>query len=409
MLRRILAYSVPLFAIVAGFAAGCSANNDATGSREDQICTPGQYGYCLCKNGQDGTRLCKKDGKSYGACMMGGTEECPGGEVPLDDAGRPIPETDSGTPDPSTHGCPGRPITVSGAQPFNVTGDTTSSTSQFGGTAGGACEKGNNTPEEVYELTPAEDGALNVKMTPLGFDGVIYARTGVCATGAQAACGNSSNASGVAETLRFNVIGGEKVWLFADGANGGKGSYTLDVTLTPGPFCGNGKIDPGEACDDKNKVAGDGCGPNCQPDGNPNGADVCPGMPITVWGTEANGVSARSQTTTGYGTAMARLAGACTSGGSTSTGANAPNRVYAITTKKAGTLVVTTSNSNFDHQLYARSTCADQNSEIICASNVSGTGGETLQFTVSADTTYYVIVDGLVTGSGNYDINFKIQ
>jgi hypothetical protein len=131
-------------------------------------------------------------------------------------------------------------------------------------------------------------------------------------------------------------------------------------------------------------------------------------MPVTVWGTSV--VNVRNQTTTGYGTALARKAGTCPGGVTDpSTGGNAPNRVYAVTARKTGTLIVTTSNSNFPHQLYARSNCTDQDSEIVCASAAAGNSGETMSFTVQDGTTYYVIVDGIVTGAGNYDIAFSIN
>jgi cysteine-rich repeat protein len=403
MIRRVLLGSLPVIAVVAAIW-GCSSEKAASSS--GTICTPNQYGYCLCKNGQDGTRLCNENGTAYATCLMGGKEECPGGEQPIDDAGNPIPDEDGGLPDGlSTKGCPGRTITVTAGPPLTLNGTTANAPSQFGGTPGGACDKGNNNPEEIYQLMPAEDGQLTIKMTPLGFDGVVYARTGGCANGAQASCGNSSNAVGTAETLRFNAIGGEPVWLFADGA-GGSGSYTLEISFAPGPFCGNGKVDPGEACDDKNKVPADGCEPNCQPGGNPAGTDACPGMPVTVWGTSI--VNVRNQTTIGSGTALART-GSCPAEVSASTGANAANRVYAVTARKTGTMVVTTSNTNFDHQIYVRSTCTNANSQIACASGAAGNSGETLNFTVQDGTTYYVIVDGIVAAQGNYDIAFSIN
>jgi len=34
-----------------------------------------------------------------------------------------------------------------------------------------------------------------------------------------------------------------------DAASGTAGKYALNLTLTPGPFCGDGKVDPNEACD----------------------------------------------------------------------------------------------------------------------------------------------------------------
>ncbi|WP_434417130.1 hypothetical protein [Nannocystis pusilla] len=45
------------------------------------------------------------------------------------------------------------------------------------------------------------------------------------------------------------------------------GTTSEDTTSTgPGPgTCGNGELDPGEACDDGNTLPGDGCLPNCTP------------------------------------------------------------------------------------------------------------------------------------------------
>ena len=35
------------------------------------------------------------------------------------------------------------------------------------------------------------------------------------------------------------------------------------IETQPEPFCGDGKIDPGEECDDGNNENGDGCNANC--------------------------------------------------------------------------------------------------------------------------------------------------
>ncbi|MCA9546925.1 MAG: hypothetical protein KC613_21110, partial [Myxococcales bacterium] len=46
-----------------------------------------------------------------------------------------------------------------------------------------------------------------------------------------------------------------------DGFNGRAiDAYTLDVTI---PVCGNGAVEAGEACDDGNLDAGDGCAADC--------------------------------------------------------------------------------------------------------------------------------------------------
>ena len=135
-------------------------------------------------------------------------------------------------------------------------------------------------------------------MTPLApLDAVLYARRGDCMTGAQIGCASGAEVGGV-ETVQFNVIGGELYFIFADGKDS-VGSYTLDFSLEPGPFCGNGKIDqPSEVCDDGNDKAGDGCGVTCQPEGNPPNGGTCPGMPLVV---RDNPVTITGQQTTGPG------------------------------------------------------------------------------------------------------------
>jgi cysteine-rich repeat protein len=65
-----------------------------------------------------------------------------------------------------------------------------------------------------------------------------------------------------------------------DGDGDGDGDLTTDASTTdpetetetetetgdPGPYCGDGVLDPGEECDDSNNVDGDGCSPECDSD-----------------------------------------------------------------------------------------------------------------------------------------------
>ncbi len=58
------------------------------------------------------------------------------------------------------------------------------------------------------------------------------------------------------------------------------GSYTVDITITdpdPDPVCGNGKIEEGEACDDGNIDAEDGCSDSCELEAG----FICSGEPTT--------------------------------------------------------------------------------------------------------------------------------
>ncbi|MGC3998495.1 MAG: putative Ig domain-containing protein [Anaeromyxobacter sp.] len=50
--------------------------------------------------------------------------------------------------------------------------------------------------------------------------------------------------------------------------SGGSTATGLTLTVRPAPFCGDGSVDAGEACDDGNTVANDGCNATCQ-------AEVC--------------------------------------------------------------------------------------------------------------------------------------
>src|SRR5690606_16770154 len=47
--------------------------------------------------------------------------------------------------------------------------------------------------------------------------------------------------------------------------------------------CGDGIVQYGEACDDQNLVAGDGCSPTCLPDGRPPSVEQCPGQSVAIW------------------------------------------------------------------------------------------------------------------------------
>src|SRR5262249_40959657 len=49
------------------------------------------------------------------------------------------------------------------------------------------------------------------------------------------------------------------------------------------PGCGNGVVDPGEACDDGNSVSGDGCEPDCTPTPcDPQSPPECQGSILVV-------------------------------------------------------------------------------------------------------------------------------
>ena len=57
--------------------------------------------------------------------------------------------------------------------------------------------------------------------------------------------------------------GGGLIDLPDGGGSGGTGGGCEGDGCSPVAFCGDGKIDPGEKCDDTNSASGDGCSPDC--------------------------------------------------------------------------------------------------------------------------------------------------
>lgn len=384
-----------------GLAGGCSSTS--TVESGERICTPGAYVFCTCANRDNGTKLCKEDGKSFEPCMLGEGLPCPGGEIPTDkDAG---PGGDATVDTKSAERCPGKPVSVDGTAETIVQGDTTSaSADDF--PSSGACAVAETSADHVYELVPKDTGHLNIKLQGLGaYDSTLYVREDDCKTGRQAACGETTGQGGK-EEVNTNVIAGNKYYVFVDGAAGSAGQYSLTLKLTPGSFCGDGTVDPGEACDDKNRIPQDGCSLGCRPEGNPMTANTCPGQPVHVWDQKVS----FDGTTNGFGNGYA-INTTATCVGATSSGAGA-DHVYEVHAHKTGTLAVTTVlpvASTYQTSLHARTTCDQQPTQIDCVNAQNSGIGETMSFAVVDKQIYYVFVDGAAGQSGDYNISFEIN
>ncbi len=173
----------------------------------------------------------------------------------------------------------------------------------------------------------------------------------------------------------------------------------------PGSDCGDGIVQAGEDCDDKNTDDTDGCGKNCKLSGNDPPATLsCPGLEVHVWGGAHKPTTTGSTVSSGaHDTDQDCANGAATQGGT------APDRVFKVVAHKTGTLSVTTTDTTYDSFLYVASSCVASNVPYLaCANKVTGNGGETLQTAVEAGKTYYVFVDGYGTSKGNFRVTFEI-
>lgn len=103
----------------------------------------------------------------------------------------------------------------------------------------------------------------------------------------------------------------------------------LSVSCGGGTVCGNGRLEPGEACDDGNRTDGDGCESTCQPTDGAGGGAVGGGRAggaqgggaATGGGASAGGTTTGGGSTAGGMTGGGAMAGGAAAGGSTGGGA----------------------------------------------------------------------------------------
>ncbi len=176
-----------------------------------------------------------------------------------------------------------------------------------------------------------------------------------------------------------------------------------DAQTGDGGPCPNGTVDPGEACDDGNRTPNDGCSTTCTLEGAATVGDRCPGMPVHVWDRAV----AYTGSTIG-GTDDYSASPDCTG----ASGFGSPERVFAVTAHKTGTMRVATTAAPFPHMIYRADACTPTGRTFTYAacSNVANNGNETLMFAVTSGTTYYVVIDGGSAGQqqGNFTVTFSI-
>ncbi len=415
-LSKVLGSALAVLGVFVSVQA-CTLGGDSATS-EQRLCTPGAYVFCRCADTAPGTKLCKDDGKSFDACTTGESGVCKGGEVSDPDTGKPVDESGNIVPEgenpkqPVTNDietCPGKPTAVAPGADVVVTGDTTGARDDLKGKAG-ACIAGSGGPDHVYRLQPTGTGQLAIKVQGEGaLNPTVYLRTTCGDEASQSACAETTGAGGI-EQFSTNVVTGKEYFLVVDGASGSAGKYTITMKLTAGSFCGDGKVDTNEACDDGNKVEGDGCSNSCQKvDGDPATANGCPGQPVALWAGRT--VTGTGSTTT-LGNTFTKTGSSCTV--STNNLNAAGDHVYEVTAHGAGTMKVTlTPDAGVNLMLVARTTCTDPATQAanMCSNNGSEGGVETLSLPVTAGEKISVAVDGAgtVNNKGNYNISFALQ
>ena len=147
----------------------------------------------------------------------------------------------------------------------------------------------------------------------------------------------------------------------------------------PTSLCGNGAVDDGEACDDGNLVANDGCSTLCVPDGRPPAVESCPGQPVEV----APGRVVRLDLAT-FARSSDAASGSC--------GLMAqPDRVYAVRASKTGSMTVAVA-SDAALAFSIRTSCAAPDAALSCDAVAAGVP-VFRRIPVELEQTYYVVLE----------------
>lgn len=188
--------------------------------------------------------------------------------------------------------CPA-PITVIGCGSGTVTGDTAMGTMIR--TAYAPCTTSTSYAgrEAIFEFQEATDQVVTITSTRGATTGdydlfvLGGGSSGGCDDATATTCLDASRGTTATETIEWHHVGGDRDFVVYDIYNSttATSEFTLAISCRP-IVCGDGMVDGGEACDDGNTMAGDGCSPTCTVDGPlalaPVGASTAVGGVLTT-------------------------------------------------------------------------------------------------------------------------------
>lgn len=153
------------------------------------------------------------------------------------------PGTGAGKPVPDPGAC-SQPIAL--ADPGEASGDTMGHANHADPTTECA---GAGAPDLVYRFTAGQTGILTARLTA-ALDLRLYVETECGEAASQLACAKAAATSGVFDSkVEMQVDVGQELYFVVDGATPSTmGLFDLDVATRP-IACGDGLVDPGEACD----------------------------------------------------------------------------------------------------------------------------------------------------------------
>ncbi|MCU0655586.1 MAG: DUF4215 domain-containing protein [Polyangiaceae bacterium] len=272
--------------------------------------------------------------------------------------------------------CPGVPVAISPGFPQLFLSSTVGASADTIGALDCSSATGGDV---VYTVQPTAAGLLTIEVQPKdGFDATLYVREKSCDAGPQIACNNTLGPDGQ-ERASFLVAPGEIYSVFVDGT--AEGVFELVMQLDQN-FCGDGKVQAPEQCDDGNQLSLDGCSSQCKVEQDPP-ATACPGLPVHVFdqplllsGSTEPYEDNQSQSSCG--------------------GSKAPDRVYRVVPGKSGTLRARVTSTSFDLILYARrDACSGAGAKFLgCDDKFTGTSEILLDLPVTEGAPVWLVIDG---------------
>ncbi|MFH2008455.1 MAG: hypothetical protein ABI333_17850 [bacterium] len=302
----------------------------------------------------------------------------------------------------------GNPVLVNPNNlPFVYTEDTTGSTDAAEHSAnscpGENGAQGVDAGDHAFELSPSVAGVYEIRLTTTTWDGVFYVVRD-CADIDNTCEYSQDDVGWGTETASVTLSATETYYIIVDGwgNSGDEGPYQLFIGQPCVPDC------TGRAC------GGDGCGGSCGTCQPGEGCDPAGQCIPTPGNTCANAITVGSvpytdSGDTGVGTTNNYAAVAACPGIGGTEGEGSPDVAYEFTPAVTGDYTIRYV-PTFDGALYVVTDCADIANTCLAASEAASGGApwdEVINLTLTAGTTYYIIVDGGIPGgvSGPYTLD----
>jgi hypothetical protein len=284
-----------------------------------------------------------------------------------------------------------------GGLPYSDSGDTLMAAADYGYGAG-ACPGeasgwGSAAPDYAYAFTPATTGLYQATLTP-GYDSNLYIVTDCADVDGTCLFADEELGSSASESIQSVLEAGVTYYVIVDGysntlaTNGG--TYTLDIAaVVCTPSC------TGKVCGD------DGCGGSCGTCGIDQvcsaGAclregDTC-AVAKVIGGTPYVAIGNTTLSTADYGPAD----GACPGADPGPIGAGSGDDVFSFTPATSGSYTITAT-TGFSATIYVVTDCANVSGTCVAGHDVASTTSA-FAVTMTAGTTYYIVVDGYATGA----------